>query len=55
MWGKSNLKQFNIRQQYKKNVKKMKGYEYILKSLYLILLINYFLKVTLHVCTCNPQ
>ncbi len=51
MWGKSNLKQFNIRQQHKKK----KGYKYVLKALYLILLINYFLKVTLHMCTCNPQ
>ncbi len=31
MWKKSNLKQFNIKQE--QNVKKMKGYEYFRKAL----------------------
>ncbi len=35
MWEKSNLKQFNIRQQHNKNVKKIKGYEYFRKALYI--------------------
>ncbi len=33
MWGKSNLKQFNIRQQ--QNNEKMKGCEYFRKALYI--------------------
>ncbi len=33
MWGKSNLKQFYVRQQ--QNAKKMKGYEYFRKALYI--------------------
>ncbi len=33
MWGKSNLKQFYVRQQ--QNAKKIKGYEYFRKALYI--------------------
>ncbi len=36
MYIKSNLKQFNIRQQHNKMWKKLRGYEYFRKALYII-------------------
>ncbi len=47
MGVKSHLKQFNIRQQ-QQNVKQRKGYEYILKVLFMYVFKNSFILVKLY-------
>ncbi len=42
MWEKCNLKQFKIRQK-QQNVKKMKGYEYFRKALYIFFYMSFYI------------